>query len=413
MRKFLRLTFDFFGSIKLNVIVIAIICTITWCAMAFMYGRYIYYGDRYEKLVAADIEDDLYFSVVLSSSSDVLKIKESILSIDGVENIIERPQTVNYKSDESSLSSGVSFQAIRVTEELYNKFEPIIKKGTGFDYSSPEIEMIITDLEDADSHEEWQKAGSEISITYGKDENGNTASETVNIVGIAEPNQFYPIMSGGGTTVTADLILSQTSLFLIKESEQTKDLLDKMFPQGNKSITVYSGLVELEDGITQIKKQAVIDEIGKFCPVNGGSDILSASQKRMNEDISSYFPIALFFLVFFVATLVCLTVLSIYKYADEYAVWRVVGASKRYAFIITFTAFALIIVASLLISLIIISAVTSSPAFVYFLEETIIGKETYSATVVLVMLAIILVAAISHSSVKVDNLRLLKSKYKE
>ncbi len=409
MRKFIKLTFDFFGSIKLNAVVLAIICTLMWCALAFMYGRYIYYGDRYEKLESANIEDDLYFSVVLSSASDVDKVRESILAIDGVVNIIERPESIKYNGKDSSSSTEITFQAIRITEELYEKFEPIIKKGKGFDYSSPEIEMIITEQ----GEDEWQEIGSEISVNLGVDENGNAISETVSIVGIADQNQFYPVMSGGGTEVTADLILSQTSFFLIKESEQTKDLLDKMFPQGNKSIAVYSGLVELEDDITEAKKQAVIESISKFCPVNEGTDILFASEKRMNEDMSSYLPIALFFVVFFVATLVCLTVLSIYKYADEYAVWRVVGASKRDALAITFTTFALIIVASVLISLIIISGVTSSTFFITYLEETIIGKETYAAMASLAALTLMIVALISYSSVKVDNLRLLKSKYKE
>lgn len=409
MRKFLKLTFDFINSAKLKILLLALIFTLTLCALAFMCGRLMYTEEKYEKLVVADIENMLYFSVTVPQSDNVSQmeeslreIKESILATDGVVSILER-QPVFRHSDPPELEWEGSpwFYALRITEELYEKFEPVIAVGKGFDYSSPDFEMIVTGPAQTKWQEDVFQVGTGIGFSYGwdgksfaRDENGNTISQYFDIIGIAEPGQFYPTME------SADQILTQVNVILIKDNEYTHERLDGTFPESIPPTNECSGLVELKAGISAEGKQAVIEAIQKFGSNDEGDDLLSKIKSDINSDMSLYLPVAATAVVFCVAVLIFLASRSIRRYADDYAIWRMTGSTKKRAFFVTFAAFFLVIAVSLASASAIVFYTASSESLAPHFVQSVIGAEAYLVMAGLAAAIVIFAAVVSALCVK-------------
>lgn len=413
MKKFFGLCFDFIGSAKLNMILIVVICTVVWCTLAVMYGNYVYYTDSYNMFNDAGAADDIYFTAVVRSRAEIPKLREGILAVPGVTGIAEKPYSCRLPLSDDPDTDYATF--LRFDEALYKKFTPRLIKGSGFDYSSDTLECIVTNKYKQPGVPNNVHVGDRLKFKY-TDADGEIAEIVFNVVGIGAANRFYPVMDGGGSASETVSVLGQTSAILLKYSPLTSVSLDKVFgsPLEQRGADLYTAFVETEGNLSEKELDGIVEACDRFGSAALGSVILANTKTELDSNMKIYAPVFMFLSVFLITTIVCLITLSIYRYAESYTIWRILGGSRLRVVAVIFASYSVSVAVSLIMMNIILHIVISGSIVNFEIFSTcILDIKTTLPAYAAAFLTCAMAAAITNSMVKGHDLRLLNGKYKE
>ncbi len=413
MKKFFGLCFDFICSAKLNMILIVVICTVVWCTLSVMYGNYVYYTDSYNMFNDAGAADDIYFTAVVRSRAEIPKLRERILAIPGVTGIAEKPYPCRLPLSDDPDTDYATF--LRFEEALYRKFTPRLIKGSGFDYSSDSLECIVTNKYKQPGVPNNVHVGDRLKFKY-TDTDGEIAEIVFNVVGIGAANRFYPVMDGGGSASETVSVLGQTSAILLKYSPLTSDALDKVFgdPIERRGVDLYTAFVETDGNLSENELDGIVEACDRIGSAALGSVILANTKTELDSNMKIYAPVFMFLSVFLITTIVCLITLSIYRYAESYTIWRILGGSRLRVVAVIFASYSVCIAVSLIMMNIILHIVISgSIVDLEIFSTCILDLKTTLPAYAAAFLTCAMAAAITNSMVQGHDLRQLNGKYKE
>ena len=275
LRKNARLSLSFARTAAFNLFFLTVVTAIIFCILTLAGGKLAYFSDSYVMFDKADIADDIYFSMPVRSMQDIPALRSALLETDGVTRLIDGPISRKIELRESTPDNPLFQSFLRYEEPLYEKFTPRLVSGKGFDYSTDELECIITDRGSVEGH---VRVGDK--LTFGL--HGSKKELVLTVAGIAEANRLYPLMNGGGSLSSAELIAGQTNLIIVKDSPKTAAALDNVIGGRHASAKggVFSTFIETDDTLTDEEREAVFKK-------SPPSAIKAASRTSSGAKISS------------------------------------------------------------------------------------------------------------------------------
>ncbi len=311
MRKTLYILFEYIRSAGLSLLVIVVISALAMSGLTVSTGRIASETEKYDKLRNSGLSDCFYGSRIKPAAN----LTEKIKTVNGVVEIIKRPDTVNFKPNDGS--DGL-FSMKLLTKELY-ECANLNFKGSGFDYDSNDLECII-----ASEYFDKYSIGDVLSVKIPAKKNGEYITADFQIKGIVKTPQSILSMSGGGSSVDAAMIYEDASFIIVKDCEALRDL-------AGGSITksyLETFFIRFDNKLTEKEKTEAIDELSKYLTLQTVDEVLKTTKEQVKETVSSFLPVIIFCVLYSILTLVGMEILILYKTSEETAVCRCLGMSK-------------------------------------------------------------------------------------
>ncbi len=311
MRKTLYILFEYIRSAGLSLLVIVVISALAMSGLTVSTGRIASETEKYDKLRNSGLSDCFYGSRIKPAAN----LTEKIKTVNGVVEIIKRPDTVNFKPNDGS--DGL-FSMKLLTKELY-ECANLNFKGSGFDYDSNDLECII-----ASEYFNKYSIGETLSVKIPAKKNGEYITADFQIKGIVKTPQSVLSMSGGGSSVDASMIYEDASFIIVKDCEALRDL-------AGGSITksyLETFFIRFDNKLTEKEKTEAIDELSKYLTLQTVDEVLKTTKEQVKETVSSFLPVIIFCVLYSILTLVGMEILILYKTSEETAVCRCLGMSK-------------------------------------------------------------------------------------
>ena len=311
MRKTFYLLSEYIRSAGLSLLVIVVISALAMSGLTVSAGRIASETEKYDKLRNSGLSDCFYGSRIKPDAN----LTEKIKTVNGVVDIIKRPDTVNFKPNDGS--DGL-FSMKLFTKEHY-ECANLNFKGSGFDYDSNDLECII-----ASEYFDKYSIGDVLSVKIPAKKNGEYITADFRIKGIVKTPQSVLSMSGGGSSVDAAMIYEDASFIIVKDCEALRDL-------AGGSITksyLETFFIRLDNKLTEKEKTEAIDELSKYLTLQTVDEVLKTTKEQLKETVSSFLPVIIFCVLYSILTLVGMEILILYKTSEETAVCRCLGMSK-------------------------------------------------------------------------------------
>lgn len=342
MKKGFGMVIKYARAAGASLLVIILISALSMTGLTLSYGRIKKETEKYDKLAASSLSGWLYGTKIKPPSD----LEEKIKNINGVESVIRRPDTVNFKMPGSP---NETYSMKLYTKEHYDNAK-LIMKGGGFDYESDTPECIIA----AERFQNY-RVGDVFSAEISQ---GGKKSVKVDftVKGVIEFPQSVLSMSGGGSSVDASLLYDDAPCVIIKDGQALRDMISG----GITKSYVETMFIKLDDSLTD--KSAVYEELSKYITYQSVEQILENTKAEVNTALSDFLPVIVFCVLYSVITLVSMEILISFKTADEISVYRCLGISKLRLFITVCIVEAAVIVLAFLISYILTRLVFLIPA---------------------------------------------------
>lgn len=140
----------------------------------------------------------------------------------------------------------------------------------------------------------------------------------------------YPSYSGGGSEANAEMIYGNDSAYhaFIYECDET---MEYMWASDSAKLLTCgeSFIIEFTEDASDEELEAVLDDLAKKGGVSYIKDISAKSKEMSDEMFKSRMTVPIFYTVISFCAFVCITILYIIKRTKEYAVYHLLGYSKK------------------------------------------------------------------------------------
>ena len=394
--KRIKLIFSLLKTSLFETLVLLLVVSSTLTAATVLSGRCGYFYAGYNALNKSAFSDCAYGFKTLKGKTDFSQLNTALLSVPGVRSVVEKPFSVNFYTVDRAV-----YSLTYVSRELYEGFELDLKHGSGFDYSSDTLECIT-----ASEYFTGSKPGETFTAySQNKDADGNYTYSPVDftVAGTADPSALFVKMTGGGTKMSAENLLSQVNTILVKDCPAARAAFEAEASGGS-----YSAFIRFEDGLTDKQLSEAYAELSKLVTLESVEEILDNTMAKAREQTETYAPIIIFCAVFSFVTLVCLSVLSIYKYAPTCAVWYALGENRHRLVMTVASSFFLTLLCGFLLSL---AASFWMIGSVEQFKESAFSALTVLPSVCLALLDLLVCAAACYYAVNGKSARGIIGKY--
>ena len=331
MKKGLGIVIKYVRAAGVSLFVIILISALSMTGLTLSYGRIKKETEKYDKLRSSALTGWLYGTKIKPPSD----LEEKIRGVNGVEDVIRRPDTVKFKVSDRTDET--------YTMKLYSKEHydnaNLIMKGGGFDYESDAAECIIA-AEQFKNYRVGDVFSAEISLGGKK-----SVKVDFTVSGVIEFPQSVLSMSGGGSSIDASLLYEDAPCIIIKDQSTLRDMISA----GITKSYMETMFIKLDNSLTENEQNNVYEELSKYLTYQSVSEILDNTKAEINTALSNFLPVIIFCVLYSVITLVSMEILISYKTADELSVYRCLGMSRARLFVtVCITETAVIIISFLL-----------------------------------------------------------------
>ena len=291
-------------KIKTILFVIILISALAMTGLTVSYGRIRKETEIYDKLSKSGLTNYLYASKIKPDSDLIEKIK----GINGVTDVIQRPDTVSFTVSERP----DEIYSMKLYTKAHIDGAGLIMKGGGFDYNSARRECII-------ACEQFKNLSVGDTLSVNISGKGKTKGVTVDfhVSGVLEFPQSVLSMSGGGSAVDASLLYEDAAFIIVKDQPSLRELIG-----GGITKSYLETMFIKADGEAE-------EELSKYVTFESVKQILENTEAGVKTALSGFLPIIIFCVLYSILTLVSMEILISYKTADEISVYRCLGMSRR------------------------------------------------------------------------------------
>lgn len=404
--KLLTQSFKFFWSIRIRALVMFLACFASTFVAATYIGQFSYTFSGYSLLVNSPYKDGYFIQNSTVKARQIEKYTEDLRSEKGILLVAQECQFLSF-TEISKMIGGNSLTFI--TKEMYDAFPIRLSSGEGFDYESDELECII-----AHSYFEEFNVGDVMKVQPA----GAKESDIIDITvtGIADEPQMFISTSASGN-LDSSRLAKEDDIIYVKYNDAAREVFSNYI--ANRRSEGTSWFVALDPEAGEARLNRTISKLNGYGNVYEVSELTEKTIESARLKIESILPTALFVTIFLLITIICMTVLSVYKHAGEYAVWYNVGASRLRIHTIVTSVFATTIVLAIISSTMLLQYVASLdtlelPEFLSALVYNVYIDSTALTAVAAIAVVCVTVAAITSAlSLRDNDPRRMADKFKE
>lgn len=323
----------FFWSIRFRALVMFIACFVASFVATIYIGQFTYSFSGYTLLVNSPYKDGF---LIQNSALNVKRIDqytEGIRSEKGVISVAQECKTISF----TEMSKCIGGNALTfITKEMYDAFPIRLSSGEGFDYDSDELECII-----AHSYFDSFNVGDVMQVQVSGAKKGEIAD--VKVTGKASSPQMFVSMSAESNQLDSSRLAKEDEIVFVKYNAAAEEVFGS-YLSGKRVSSGSAWFVALDPGMSESLRDRTISKLNGYGNLNEVNELTERTLESAKEKIAYILPTAIFVTVFLMITIICMTVLSVYKNANVYAVWYNVGASRLRIHATVTSVFAAIIV---------------------------------------------------------------------
>lgn len=169
--------------------------------------------------------------------------------------------------------------------------------------------------------------GSNLPITFYKD--GKETVVIVHVKGKLSYPAYIPEFGSSGNIISADGFLNNWDVVIFQKTTDIENMLNKKSVLNNQ----INYFVQFSPSASKQEINRCLDYMqanGMFADYD---DIMKNTEEHVADELRSQLPIPLFFLFVSTISLLCVSVLLVYKKLREYAVYYLCGCSRKRSFL--------------------------------------------------------------------------------
>lgn len=341
----------FFWSVRFRALVMFIACFVASFVATIYIGQFSYSFSGYSLLVNSPYKDGFLIQNSNINVKQIDKYTENIRSEKGVVSVAQECRTISFTETSKHIGgNALTF----ITKEMYDAFPIRLSSGEGFDYESDELECII-----AHSYFDSFNVGDVMSVLVSGAKKDDVVDITV--TGKASSPQMFISMSAESNQLDSSRLAKEDEIVFVKYNAAAEEVFGS-YLNGKRASSGSAWFVELDPEMSESSRDRTISKLNGYGNMHEVSDLTERTLNAAKEKISDILPTAIFVTVFLLITIICMTVLSVYKHANIYAVWYNVGASRLRIHATVTSVFAMTIVLAIGLSTVLLKYISSFDA---------------------------------------------------
>lgn len=315
--KLLNQCVKFFWSVRFRALVMFIACFVASFVATSYIGQFSYSFSGYSLLVNSPYKDGFLIQNSNINVKQIDKYTENIRSEKGVISVAQECRTISFTETSKKIGgNALTF----ITKEMYDAFPIRLSSGEGFDYESDELECII-----AHSYFDSFNVGDVMSVLVSGAKKDDVVDITV--TGKASSPQMFISMSAESNQLDSSRLAKEDEIVFVKYNAAAEEIFGS-YLNGKRASSGSAWFVELDPEMSESMRDRAISKINAYGNMHEVTELTERTLEYAKEKVAYILPTAIFVTVFLLITIVCMTVLSVYKHANVYAVWYNVGASR-------------------------------------------------------------------------------------
>ncbi len=315
--KLLNQCVKFFWSVRFRALVMFIACFVASFVATSYIGQFSYSFSGYSLLVNSPYKDGFLIQNSNINVKQIDKYTENIRSEKGVISVAQECRTISFTETSKKIGgNALTF----ITKEMYDAFPIRLSSGEGFDYESDELECII-----AHSYFDSFNVGDVMSVLVSGAKKDDVVDITV--TGKASSPQMFISMSAESNQLDSSRLAKEDEIVFVKYNAAAEEVFGS-YLNGKRASSGSAWFVELDPEMSESMRDRAISKINAYGNMHEVTELTERTLEYAKEKVAYILPTAIFVTVFLLITIVCMTVLSVYKHANVYAVWYNVGASR-------------------------------------------------------------------------------------
>lgn len=341
----------FFWSVRFRALVMFIACFVASFVATIYIGQFSYSFSGYSLLVNSPYKDGFLIQNSNINVKQIDKYTENIRSEKGVVSVAQECRTISFTETSKHIGgNALTF----ITKEMYDAFPIRLSSGEGFDYESDELECII-----AHSYFDSFNVGDVMSVLVSGAKKDDVVDITV--TGKASSPQMFISMSAESNQLDSSRLAKEDEIVFVKYNAAAEEVFGS-YLNGKRASSGSAWFVELDPEMSESSRDRTISKLNGYGNMHEVSELTERTLNAAKEKISDILPTAIFVTVFLLITIICMTVLSVYKHANVYAVWYNVGASRLRIHATVTSVFAMTIVLAIGLSTVLLKYISSFDA---------------------------------------------------